>query len=290
MSSMTLRGAWSAVAARLDAVERMSSIYAGFLGNTSAKTLAGADEAIHASCMDVWREMLTFREDHGGIVPAADAALDRFAIASSRDVTGVYDGTDFNRTRVMVLKLIALGAEVSHALRDRSEQLRSASELAFQHLQRLIVVDAGLRQKWVNAFKAGETHCEKIGATHLLWHGILAFKVDATGGRTDLVYQEPVRNEDLAGIRGLVLTEWKVAHGDAAHEFRAAEEQAENYACGVLGGVELATHRFLVVVSERQIRLPADEVRKGVTYRHVNIAVDPESPSKAAQRLARQRG
>jgi len=116
----------------------------------------------------------------------------------------------------------------------------------------------------------------------------LAFKVDATGGRTDLVYQEPVREDDLAGVRGAVLTEWKVAHGNGVHEFAVAERQAENYATGVLGGLELASHRYLVVVSERQVRLPPDNVQKGVTYRHINIAVDPESPSKLAQRLARQ--
>lgn len=288
MSNMTPRSAWSAVAARLEAVERMSSIYAGFLGNTSAKTLKGADEAIHESCIAVWEDMLTFREDFGGVVAAADVALDRFTASNSLDNIKVYD-SDFNRTRVLVLKLIALGAEVSHALHDRTEQVRSASELAFQHLQRLIVVDAKIKQDWDDAFKAGETHCEKIGAVHLLWHGILAFKVDATGGRTDLVYQEPVRAEGLAGIRGLVLTEWKVAHGDGAHEFKVAEKQAEFYSTGVLGGVELASHRYLVVVSKKQILLPLDEVRKGITYRHINIAVEPESPSKAAKRLARKR-
>ncbi len=287
MSNLTPRSAWSAVAARLEAVERMSSIYAGFLGNTNAKTLAGADEAIHVSCIAVWDDMLRFRREFGGVVAAADAALDRFTVGNSIDTIRGY-GSDFNRTRVLVLKLIALGAEVSHALHDRSEQIRLASELAFQHLQRLIVVDTELRQKWADAFKAGETHCEKIGAAHLLWHGILAFKVDATGGRTNLVYQEPVHEEDLAGVRGLVLTEWKVAHRNGAHEFGAAEEQAENYATGVLGGLELASHRYLVVVSEKQVRLPPDKVRKSVTYRHINIAVDPESPSKAAQRLARQ--
>ena len=287
MSNLTPRSAWTAIAARLEAVERMSSVYAGFLGNTSAKSLEGADEAIHSSCIAVWSDMLRFRRDFDGVVAAADAALDRFTVDNSLDTMRVY-GSNFNRTRVLVLKLIALGAEVSHALHDRSEQVRSASELAFQHLQRLIVVDSELQQKWANAFKAGETHCEKIGAAHLLWHGILAFKVDATGGRTDLVYQEPLRKEDLTAVRGVVLTEWKVAHGNGAHELRAAEEQAESYATGVLGGLELASHRYLVVVSQKQVRLPPDKVRKSVTYRHINIAVDPESPSKAAQRLARQ--
>jgi hypothetical protein len=265
----------------------MSSIYAGFLGNTTAKTLAGADEAIHASCIAVWSDMLRFRENFGGIVPAADEALDRFKADNSIDTTKGYNN-DFNGARVLVLKLIGLGAEVSHALRDRLEQVRLASELAFQHLQRLLVVDAEFRRKWANAFKAGEIHCEKIGAAHLLWHGILAFKVDATGGRTDLIYQEHMLTDELAGVRGLVLTEWKVAHGDGAHEFSVAKSQAKNYATGVLGGLELASHRYLVVVTEKQVRVPPDKVCQSVTYRHINIAVDPESPSKAAKRLARQ--
>lgn len=52
MKNITPRSAWSAVAARLEAVERSSSIYAGSLGKTRAKTLAGADEATAANGVD----------------------------------------------------------------------------------------------------------------------------------------------------------------------------------------------------------------------------------------------
>ena len=53
----------------------------------------------------------------------------------------------------------------------------------------------------------------------------------------------------------------------------------------VLGGVELASHRYLVAVTRTQIAPAKDAVKGAVTYRCINIAVDPESPSVAVKRL-----
>ena len=48
-------------------------------------------------------------------------------------------------------------------------------------------------------------------------------------------------------------------------------------------------YRYAIVVTEKQVKTPADELRDGVTYRHINIAVDPDTPSRAAQRAGRGR-
>ncbi len=57
----------------------------------------------------------------------------------------------------------------------------------------------------------GETACEKLGALHLLSHGILAFKAYAPGERTDLILGDRLVIDDdlIAGTEGIVLTEWK---------------------------------------------------------------------------------
>jgi hypothetical protein len=151
-------------------------------------------------------------------------------------------------------------------------------------LQRSIVVDESVQQRWTNAFKSGEPECEKLGAVHLLGHGIWAFKVNATGGRTDLVFQEPLA--DLANaVRssdGLVLTEWKRHRTgqSAARCFEQARSQSKSYASGVLAGTELTHVRYAIVVSEEDVELPADVLDGGVTYRHINVAVNPRVPSR----------
>jgi hypothetical protein len=96
---------------------------------------------------------------------------------------------------------------------QRQNDPSSGFDSRFQHLQRLIVVDDEARRKWQAAFAKGEVECEKLGAVHLLGHGIWAFKIDARGGRTDLVYQEPagglIKEQQYA--EGFVLTGWKIA-------------------------------------------------------------------------------
>lgn len=183
-----------------------------------------------------------------------------------------------------LVTLAALEAEVSYLLSDRQSGIRLRAERAFVHLQRSIVVDEAVQQKWARAFESGEPECEKLGAVHLLGHGIWAFKVNAAGGRTDLVFQEPL--EDLAkAVRssdGLVLTEWKRQRPgkSAADCFEEARSQSKSYASGVLAGTELARVRYAVVVSEEDVELPADLLDGGITYRHINIPVNPRVPSR----------
>ena len=128
------------------------------------------------------------------------------------------------------------------------------SERAFNHLNRSIVVDNELRAKWNKAFKREEPACEKLGAVHLLLHGIWAFKVDAEGERTDLVFNEPILESSSVErtAEALVLTEWKRVLSPTETEAMAAEarKQAARYTVGALGGVELAGYRFIVLVSK----------------------------------------
>ena len=181
--------------------------------------------------------------------------------------------------------LVNFEIEVTYILFDAQVAIRSRLERAFLHLQRLIVVDATTRDQWKAALKAKEVACERRGAVHLLWHGIWAFKVDGRGERTDLVSQQIVDGvpEEQRFSDGLVLTEWKVASSDAEaqRKFTEAQHQANRYAKGVLAGNELTAFRYLIVVSLEHITVPNDiEDGNGVVYRHVNIAVDPKTPSQ----------
>jgi hypothetical protein len=191
--------------------------------------------------------------------------------------------------------LVNFEIEMTYILSDSQVAIRSRVELAFSHLKRLIVVDDAIRKQWKDALKDGEIACEKRGAVHLLWHGIWAFKLNGAGERTDLVFQERADRlpNDQRYTDGLVLTEWKVASSDteARKQFDAARTQAKRYAQGVLAGSELTAFRYLVVVSSHCITEPPDLPDGAVVYRHINIAVDPTTPSKTRvpRALARQK-
>lgn len=145
-----------------------------------------------------------------------------------------------------------------------------------------------MRQKWIDAYKAHETKCEKLGALHLLSHGVWAFKADATGGKTDLILNEPLPYTSV--IEGaadtLVLTEWKrvKSPNELNEKIQEAQKQAEIYNSDVLGGIELRNYCYLVMVSEKRMEMPDDSIKGGTKYRHINIAVNPEIPSKEARR------
>ncbi len=108
-------------------------------------------------------------------------------------------------------------------------------------------------------------------------------KLGPLSTRTDLVFPDKsVGSEAARFAEGLVLTEWKVAAdaGQAATRFKEAKAQAERYSCGLLAGVELAGYRYLIVITRKQVDVPIDSRDGSVTYRQINIAVDPATPSK----------
>lgn len=179
--------------------------------------------------------------------------------------------------------LSAFATEVSFLFSNSQQQICARTELALSHLQRSIVVDAGLRARWRRAFHRGEVACEKIGAIHMLLHSIWAFKIDAAGARTDLIYQKPVNSftREESFVDGFVLTEWKKAsdYAGASKQYTQAHKQLERYAKGALATNELTSYRYAIVVTLKNVDPPADAIIDGITYRNVNIAVDPNPPS-----------
>jgi hypothetical protein len=119
----------------------------------------------------------------------------------------------------------------------------------------------------------------------LLWHGIWAFKAKGKGEETDLIMGKPIDTKNLGDIgksaEALVLTEWKRAKaGEDIHEkIDQWVTQAKSYSRGNLGGIALEDYRYIVLVTEKYIKLPPPRVEDGVEFRFVNIAVDPGWPS-----------
>lgn len=184
--------------------------------------------------------------------------------------------------------LAGLRAEVSASLVDLEATGRQRTERAFEHLSRSIVVDDGYRKRWQVAYKRGEVECERLGAVHLLLHGIWAFKAHAPGERTDLVLQEKLAiDRKVEAADALVLTEWKVArkHGEVKAKATEGKAQALTYKGSSLAATELTTIRYIVLVTNRREAMPDEEKDDdGKVYYFINVAVSPHSPSGEARR------
>jgi hypothetical protein len=280
---MSYLSAWRSISARISGLSAAATTFAALGGDASY----GTGKSLRAQCGRLAEVIEAYGTAHAGSIPADALSCLTEAVTVVRTHTAERDPSAELVQSALVRSLVALTsfeAEMSYLLADVQADVRSRSERAFEHLQRSIVADASFRDRWAAAFKEGETACEKLGGAQLLLHGIWAFKANAEGGRTDLVYQNPIQDTDASRrwADGLVLTEWKVAKPDSAAEamFEGARRQAGLYAKGILAGFELASVRYAVVVSERRVAPPPDLVIDGVAYRHVNIAVDPLTPSK----------
>lgn len=273
---------WRALAGRIEGLVRAAEVFGQFSNGGVNDAVSVIGRALLPEAQSIDKEIQLFAESFkSSLPPSALAAVQTYLrqqwsnAVNQGQVTGV-------------APLIILRSSFEYAIRDIELAATSRVELAFEHLRRLLAVDAQVRQQWLKAFDANEPQCEKLGAVHLLAHGIWAFKVNGGGAATDLVMNEPLQAEmELVERTGnaIVLTEWKLVRERDDFETKAEEarRQAQLYAAGVLGGLELKQTRYVVLVAKSKSASLGHQELHGVRYRHVVIEIDPDSPSKAAR-------
>ncbi len=271
------------------------SFFFGSLRGSSEDARSVKRKVLLKHAGSIFRDLKSFRSNYQSVLPPeAYQCINDFL--SSQDVKDI----DFNpggrgqsrgNVQFALTSLAAFRSEFSFLIADTQAIARRITERAFVHLQRSIMVHSTLRRNWIDAFDERPTTeilCEQLGAVHLLSFGIWAFKVSAPGGRTDLVLNEPLETSfSIDSVAdALVLTEWKIVRNIASlHEkIREARRQAELYSQGVLGGIELLNYRYLVMVSRENIDMPHDVLLNTITYKAINIAVDPRTPGITARR------
>lgn len=273
---------WLQLRARIVGLVKAGQLYATFTGNDSFRR----DQQLRDNAARTLSELERFGTDNRSALPAM--AFDAIADFSNR--TGPLLRNEMSRDMAReaigaaLVAFASLEAELSYLLADTQESIRGLSARAFKHLQRQIVADTDVRTKWQRAHSDGEVACEKLGSVHLLSHGIFAFKASAEGERTDLVFNDSIQSlSDIQGYAdGVVLTEWKVATPASMNaKIEQARSQASRYQYGVLGGLELVNYRYIVVVSDDFLpNFPGECAAGNITYRQVNIAVNPSVPSR----------
>jgi hypothetical protein len=277
---------WFALATRIRGLQSAGELYARF--EALAADSFGSGRYLRDQCRDVIQSLEDFRNGFANsLPPEAKSRLIIFLETRAAKVAND-PSSDQGVARAALVGLVALESEITFILSGRQEQIKVRSERAFMLLQRILAVDDDVKAKWSAALAQGEVACEKLGSVHLLSQGIYAFKIDTKGARTDLVFPEP-RDQSILerNVEGFVLTEWKKATTakEAADKIAEARQQADLYVGGPLAGIELTGYRYLIVVSENELTIPADDnTSGGVVYRHINIVVNADVPSRAARR------
>lgn len=280
--------AWTALSQRLDGFLAAHDRFA----RLPSDAVNGAQErALLEAAVALARDMMIFRDAMLARAPGA-------SLPSGNDkriaeiVAGAFHSTVSSLRAAHAAELTILLSLMRNDLdaffNDGQEVIRLRAERAFRHLQWSIASTRYVRSSWIRAFQDDEPACEALGATHLLLHGIFAYKATSPNARTDLVFHDPVDADQATKVAdGLVLTEWKRVRKEADLDkvIAGAQTQADLYVGGVLEGTELRRVRYVVVVTGQQMKMPPDASRGDYIIRHVNIAVRPASPSAAAPKL-----
>lgn len=287
---MTWLEQWLDLAARIDGLIRAGEFLASAINAMQSDGIRGIDyfDCVKQSILPerdaIIVEIECLSKIYANVLPQqAFAALNEYVARNEvkKQMSGVI-GIQ------LLAPLASFRSQFEYLIRDAEVEGRSLTELAFEHLRRQLVVDKDIQMKWKKAFEERGTACERLGAIHLLSHGIWAFKFLAIGGATDLVFGDPVEKYAVIArrtARAVVLTEWKLVESQDEIIIKAQEarKQAKNYSGGVLGDTELKRTRYVVLVCKSELT-PPDDVSDGlVTYRHVLLPTSPKNPSTMAR-------
>lgn len=288
---------WSALSNRIKGVVEAGHFYFLTVSGKSGNEYSSVHKQIlKPYSEDIYKGIESYLDTYRSSISSAGIECITNFINTLNNHINNEDWGKLRTVQFVITSLASFRSEFGYHLSDIQSISRRLTERAFVHLQRSIVADTSIRDKWKKAFNKRETACEELGSVHLLSHGIWAFKTSATGERTDLILSEPLINpaqiEETDST--LVLTEWKKVGNktgenlsktklstELKEQSEAALKQAKLYNSGILAGFELANYRYLILVSEKRLAdLPPDISENNIIYHYINIAVDPKPPSK----------
>jgi hypothetical protein len=202
---------WTALSARIASLIEAGSLQ---LTTVTPQTTGcyNVSKDLLQNAHGVVKQLKLFHRNHAEALPEAARDCLKQILDRYRPFFEEEGRDNLPLVQAAVTLLASFRAEFTYLVSDTEAIARSRVAHAFAHLQRSIVADDSVRDRWNKVFCQGETACEKLGATHFLLHGVWAFKANAEGGRTDLVLGNPLMVDDgvRAAADALVLTEWKV--------------------------------------------------------------------------------
>jgi hypothetical protein len=286
---MSWNNEWKAIEQQIHEVDRLCTSTINTFSVKSTDPFSVVSKVIFPVCRALRERISLYKNRYITILPEnAVKAIDDTLLDLVNHFSAERTSTSVEPAALLFYKetFNRLRFDFNYFVNELEGSVYRRSERAFLHLQRTLVVSEDDRRRWKKAFDDHETHIEALGSVHLLLHGIWAFKVESAKQRTDLVFQEEFTSHTYESIRvaseGLVLTEWKLVKDidDVAAKSQEAFKQASIYGAESLAETELTRYRYLVLVSLKKLKdMPEDFEVSGVKYRHINIAIEIESPS-----------
>ena len=184
---------WQALSARIHGLLDAGSFFYSALQHSSADDLGVRKQILLANAQKIFESLNNYLKEYQSTFPKeAFESLKSFLEQTNKKniVFTPRSGTVRGHVQFALTSLAAFQSEFSYTIADTQAVALRITERAFAHLQRSIIADDEIRNKWLSAFSDGETKCEKLGSLHLLSHGVWAFKAHAEKGRTDLILNE----------------------------------------------------------------------------------------------------
>lgn len=285
MKSAIFYNGWHAISDRIESIIKAFEVFLKTLKIKNEDVHNAQKNVLQPQLQEIFESIIEYRQKFRDILPGSVLSCINQFLERYNNHFKKNEIIGLPLTQIRIIALIGFRSQLEYLFSDLEIELRSTVERAFLHLQRSIISDDIFQDKWKKAFESGEIACEKLGATHLLWHGIWAFKVDAAGARTDLVLGNRIDNlsEINRSSLGLVLTEWKLSKNEKeiTKQYESGKKQAQKYTGGILSGVELQSTRYIINVTLKDAPPREDEIIGNLIYRFINIAVDPDVPSKS---------
>lgn len=285
---MDYRDEWAALDNRISALARAAEYVAAVLPRAPGDGFGVVRKRIAREMTEITTALETFHKNFARNLEApAVKALESFL--SDKWVSDAPEM--INANLVGIAALLTLQSEFNYTLRDIEALMRIRADNAFDHLRALLHVDKELRGRWRAALaNENEPGCERLGALHLLSHGIRGFKMHGQRSITDLVFQEPLDNEAIGGAQNaLILTEWKVVRQPKEMKDKVEEAiaQMREYRAGVLGHSELRNTRYIVVVTNVVVKHQrvVSSKESNVIYHVETLPLHGLTPSEVAKKL-----
>lgn len=272
---MTWISRWKNISAKITQLQEVSRAYFDSINSFGVDHYGIGGSVIIPAARDLFSEVVELKKTYPMMPSEVIARIAKL----EKNFSSHHKFTGIPGVGGAMVHLGIFNSEMNFYLKDNETVIKDKVKLAFLHLQRTLMVDVESKMKWQNAFEEGEGALEKLGATHLLAHGLWAFKSTAENEKQDLVLNTPIRADEVQAVgASLVLTEWKkITLENLEEKCQSALALAKKYGEDHLIGSELKREKYLILVSEKHFDMPANVIENDVRYVYMNLSIGPKS-------------
>jgi hypothetical protein len=270
---MTWISRWKSISTKIDQLQEVSRAYFNSINSFGVDHYGIGGSSIIPAARELYNEVLDLKRNY----PMMPGEVQTLIVKLEKNFSGHHKFTGIPGVGGAMVHLGIFNSEMSYYLRDNEILTKDKVKLAFLHLQRTLLVDMELRKKWLAAYGEGEEALEKIGAIHLLSHGLWAFKAANENEKRDLVLSTPIKADEVQEVgAALVLTEWKKISAESlVSKAKEALAGARKYQGSHWAGSELKKEKYLVMVSEHHLEMPVSVIDDEIRYVYVNLSINP---------------